>query len=248
MHYVHRLVQTHLKVRFFGKQRVVSAYDRTCSRMYGEDAVILGDLLGEGYDLIHLGISVRLIHESQRSSESSALHGLPDVLELLLDLFRSIGRRIVAGHSRTNRALTDKWHQIDVEPALGPLLKLLKAAGRLSIEKPSAHLVSIWCIRVYPEGREAAVSCDLSGDTLLDEGLIEHLRIVTIVEEIVMGVSVDQPRADLKARDVDHHVARFVYDSAHLNDHIVLNQHIALIGLIPGSVYYGSILKKRLHI
>ena len=226
-HDVHGLVQAHLQMGFLREQGIVRTHDGAGPGMDGHDAVVLGDLLGEGEDLVFLGIAVGLIHKAEGAAEGAALHGLPYMGEFLLDLLRCEGRGIVAGDAGADGALADQRHQIDKEPPLGPLFKLRKAAGGEGVEQAAADLIPVGRVGVDAEGREAAVAGDLGGDALLNKGLVILLRVLPVVEEIVVGVGVDQTGADLQSRQIHHLVGDFLDLASNLKDPLVLNEHVA---------------------
>ena len=168
------------------EQRIVCTYYGICPRVDRNYAVVLCYLFRKCDYLVFFRIAVRLVHETERPAEGSALHGFSDVFELLFDLLLCIRRRIIARHAGSYGTLTDQRHQVHVEIALRSLFELGKAARMQRIEKPAAYLVPVRSVRVDAEGREAAVACDLCGYALFDERPVVFLGILSVVEEIVV--------------------------------------------------------------
>ena len=108
--------------------------------------------------------------------------------------------------------------------------------GKVLVSRFTADLVFMRGGRVDAEGREAAVAGDLRGDALLDEGAVELLRVLAVVEEVVVGVGVDQPRADLQPAQIHDLVGALTDLIADLKDPVVLNEHVAHPGPGPASV------------
>ena len=184
---------------------------------------------------------------AEGTAEGAALHGFTHVFKLLFDLLGRVGRRIVARHARAHRALADQRHEIDEKISFRALLECGKAAGMERIEQAAADLVAVGRVLVAAEGREAAVAGDLRRDALLDKGPVELLRVVAVIEKIVVGVRVDQPRADLQTAEL-HDPVRLLRDlAAHGEDAIVLDQNVARKGLCAAAVDDRAVFEQSFH-
>ena len=240
MHNIHSLVESHLQVRLLCEERIIRAYDRARSRVDRHYAIVLRDLLRKSDYLIFLRVSVRLVHESERSPERSSFHRFAHIAEFLLDLLFCIRSRIIARHARSYRALADQRNDIHKKFALGALLEVREASRILAVEQPSAYLIAVRSILIHAKWRETAVARYLSGYALLYERFIELFRILSVIEEIVVRMCIDEPRANLISADIYSFAGFLIYIFCNLNYTVVLDQHITLERSSSAAVIYHS--------
>ena len=197
--------------------------------------------------LVFLSVAVRLVHESKRTSKGSAFHGLAYMLKFLFYLIGSVRRRIVSCHARSDRTLSYKRRDVDIKIPFRSFLELRKAAWMHGIEEASADLVFVRRIRVDSERRKAAITRYLRRDALFYERLIELLRVLSVIEEIVMGVRVYEPRAYLLSADIYDPVSLGFYILSDPDYSVTLDEHVALKRSSTASVIDGPAFEKCFH-
>ena len=203
LHDVHRLVQPEFQMRFFGQQRIVCAHNGAGPRVDGDDAVVFRNLLCKGKDFVLLCVSVGFVHEAEGSAERAAFHGLAHIAEFLLNLLLRIWRRVISGHPGADGALADQRYQVHKKASFGSRLEFRKAARMLRVKQAAADFVPVGRVGFHTEGRKTAVSGNLRGNALFDKRFVELFRILAVIEEIIVRMGVNQPRADGKPLQVN---------------------------------------------
>ena len=242
LHDINYLVKGDLEVGFLGDERIFRADRRAGSRMDGENSVVFRDLPREGIKLLLGRVSIRLIHEAHRAAECAVLHRLMNVVDLIFELLRGERRRVVAADARTDRAVTDERHDIDMEPARELLAERSEAAGEFRLKEAAAELVSVGRIFIRSERRKAAIAGYLGGDALPDERAEEFLAVRSVAEEVVMRMSINKAGANIKTGCVDRLIRRFVA-LADLENFVVLNKDVADKRSIAAAVEYSAVFE-----
>ena len=114
-------------------------------------------------------------------------------------------------------------------------------------ESPS-DFISVRCVLINAKRREAAVARYLCCYTLFDERSVKLFRIFSVVEEVIMRVSINKAGTYLISADIYGFVSICFYAVCYPDNAVVLDKYIACVRLSPGTIIYQSALEQCLHL
>ena len=211
------------------------------------DAVVFRHFLRECEKFVFLAVAVRFVHEPKRPAERSAFHRLVHVLFQLFDLIRCKRSIVVSGHPCAYGAVSDQRRHVDIEIPLGSFLEIRKRTRMKTVKQSSSDLVPVRRVLPHTERRERTVPGNLRRDSLFDKWLVEFLRILAVIEEIVVRMRVNQTRTNLVPFNVQGFIGFLLDQLRNLPDPVVFNQYVPAVRRVPRTVDNPSVFKQCFH-
>ena len=205
--------------------------------------IIFRNLFGKSNDFVFRRITIRLVHKTERTAESTTFHCLANMGKLFFHLLLCEWSRIEAFHACPDRSLPDQRNQIHIEIPLCTFFKFCKAAGFNRFKEASADFIPVRSCFICTKRRKTAVSGDLRGNPLFDKRPEKLFGILPVIEKVVMGMGVNQARADLITGKIDDLICIFRDFLRDFDNPVIFNQNISLKRLPSGTIINQPVFK-----